>query len=172
MSESPLGRYAPEPDEGEELVEVRLLGVPPAVLAAGREHHDGLLREMRLLAVSQDRLPEAVARLTAQLGERFGTARPRPDAAVDEALERGTPTIDLVYRVPPSVVRGAQELERLFAEADALCAQGLLMTVERTPLQRRFAAWYLEQLVVQVQGGPATPWDGPLQPPPEEELTD
>lgn len=161
MSASPLGRYAPEPADGEQPVDVHLMGVPVHLLVAAREHHDGLLRELRLLAVGGTPAPPEVARLAAELGGRYGEVKPRPDAVVDQALADGVRVLDLHYRVPPSAVPGGEELERLMARADRLGAQGLLMTMERGPLLKRFAAWYLEQLAGQVRGGPPTPWDGP-----------
>jgi hypothetical protein len=168
---SPLGRYGPAgggPADTDRTVTVRLLGVPVRVLAASREHHDGLMREFRLLALSGtiDRkdVPVRLAQLTQELGVRFAPARTRPDGDVERALEQGLDTVDLVYSVSPAVVDGARQLQALMDEADALCRSGQLMTVPRTPAVRRFGEWYLDQFLRQVAGRNATRWDGPLDP--------
>jgi hypothetical protein len=144
-----------------------LLGVPVRVLAAAREHHDGLLRELRLLALSGPpagrRLPARLLELTQELGVRYAGARARPDAEVDRALQQGLDVVDLDYEVPPSVVEGARRLSALMDEADEFCRSAQLMTLPRTPTVRRFADWYLEQFVDQVAGRPACRWDGPLE---------
>ncbi len=172
---SPLGRYAGAEDgtgaagaawAPEATVRVDLLGVPVRVLAAAREHHDGLLRELRLLALSGSLAgrdaPVRLVELTQELGMRYAAARPRPDAEVDRALQQGLDTVDLVYRVPPSVVDGARLLAALMDEADEFCRSAQLMTLPRAPVVLRFSAWYLDQFADQVAGRPAVRWDGPL----------
>lgn len=144
-----------------------LLGVPVRLLAAGREHHDNLMREFRLPALSggldADAAPAALE-LTQTLGVPYAGARARPDELIDGALDRGEDTVDLRYDVPPSVAEAARMLEGLLREADRFCEQEQMMTTARTPLQRTFAAWYLGEFCVQCTGGPAARWDGPLDP--------
>lgn len=169
---SPLGRFGAPPGggdgAGEPLVTVRLLGLPLRVLAASRERHDDLMREFRLLALSGG-LPEASApsrltELTGILGRRFGSATARPSAEIDAALERGDLTVDLTYQVPAQAADAAVALEQLMAEADEFCATEQLMTLERSPVLKDFAGWYLGQFVGQIQGRPAARWTGPVQP--------
>jgi hypothetical protein len=50
---SPLGRYQPDGDGGG-TVHVVLRNLPVRVALASREHHDDLMREFRLLALSGD----------------------------------------------------------------------------------------------------------------------
>lgn len=161
---SPLGRYAPE-DDGGDLKQVRLLGLPLRLLLAAREHHDGLIREFRLLALTEDKprapVPARLVELTEMLGRRYASARQRPDQEIDEALDRGEETIDLDYEVPAAAAQGAAGLEALMAEADTFCADEQLMTLERPPMLQHFAHWYLQQFVAQIAGEPPTPWDGP-----------
>ena len=165
MSGSPLGRYA-LPGDGGDLVEVRLLGTPLELLVRAREHHDDLMREFRVLALAGragDReAPVRLIELTEILGRRYGVAGSRRDQEVDEALSRGEATMDLVYEVPPAVSEAALAMDALMTEADAFCADAQLLTLERDPLLKRFAAWYLDQFVVQCAGGPAVAWAGPL----------
>ena len=162
---SPLGRYAPDGDH-RDVRQVRLLGLPLRVLLAGREHHDGVMREFRLLALAGAQpgkdVPVRLVELTEILGQRYGPARERPDKEIDEALDRGEDTLDLVYEVPPDIAEGAARLEELMAEADAFCAAEKMMSRERPPTIQRFAQWYLAQFVTQIAGGEPTRWDGPL----------
>lgn len=162
---SPLGRYVPDDDPGDDLVEVRLLNAPLELLVEGREHHDGLMREFRLLALSgrvaAPDAPVRLAELTEVLGRQYGAARQRRDEEVDTALEQGAAVLDLVYVVPKSVVAAVTTLDALLQEADEFCASEQLMTLERPPLLKAFSDWYLEQFVLQCAGGEPTPWDGP-----------
>lgn len=162
---SPLGRYAAAAGAGD-TVRVQLLGVPVRLLAASREHHDGLLRECRLLAMSGPRpgMPPALAELVDELGVRFGAARSRPDEDFDRAVRTGLETVDLTYTVPASVVDGARRLEDLMRRADELCRSRQLITLPRTAAMEQFAHWYVSQFTDQVAGRPATPWTGPLDP--------
>lgn len=165
---SPLGRYADPGDGAAGLVAVELLGVPVRVLAAAREHHDGLLREFRLLAMSGGlsgpAVPVRLVALTEALGVRYAAASSRPDRDVDRAVEQGLDTVDLVYRVPPGVADGARELEALIAEADEFCRAARLMTPARGAVIASFGRWYVAQFVDQVAGHRPARWDGPLDP--------
>lgn len=167
MSASPLGRYAADA-AASELVAVHLLGVPVRLMAAGREHHDSLMREFRLLAMSggvhAGTAAAALVELTQTLGVRYAGARARPDELIDGALDRGEDTVDLHYEVPPSVAEAARLLEGLLREADRFCEQEQLITMARTPLMREFADWYLDQFSGQCAGGPPARWGGPVDP--------
>lgn len=163
---SPLGRYAPSgPPDPAALVTVHLLGVPLRLLLAGREHHDNLMREFRLLALTGARKgPMKLVELTQELGVRYGSAANRRDDDVDAALERGDVTVDLTYQVPPEAAPPLLELDRLMAQADEFCRSEQLLTVARSPQVAAFSAWYLTQFVDQLQGRPAVRYDGPLEP--------
>lgn len=162
---SPLGRYAPE-DDGSDLRQVRLIGLPLRLLVAAREHHDGLMREFRLMALAEDQprtpVPTRLVELTEILGRRYASARQRPDQKIDEALDRGEEVIDLDYEVPAAAAQGAAGLEALMSEADTFCAGQQLMSLARPPVLQQFAHWYLEQFAAQIAGEPPTRWDGPL----------
>lgn len=165
MTASPFGRYD-DSGPGEQLHAVHLLNLPVRVLVDERERHDSMLREFALLALDTGArpLPPGLAELAQNLGVRYGRARSRPDALVDDAVERGAATIDVTYDVPASVVDTVARLERLMADADELCRSEQLLTLPRNALQVRFAAWYCEQFRRQVAGRPPQPWDGPLDP--------
>jgi hypothetical protein len=151
------------------MVTVRLLNVPVRLLLAGREHHDSLMREFRLLALSQADgayVPARLAELTQVLGVRYAAARDRPDADVDAALERGDDTVDLSYELPadPALTAGLVELDRLMTAADEFCRDRQLLAPERSPAMVEFARWYLDEFISQLAGGAPSRWDGPLHP--------
>ncbi len=164
---SPLGRYAPAtPPEIGGLVAVHLLRTPLELLVAGREHHDGLMREFRLLALAghaaDHEVPVRLLELTDILGRQYAAASERRDAEIDAALARGLRELDLVLVVPPAAAGAARSLAGLMDEADVYCASADLLTLERPALLRRLGTWYLDEFVVQCEGGAPTPWSGPL----------
>ena len=149
-----------------DIVAVHLLATPLELLVSAREHHDGLMREFRLLALagpsSARAVPVRLIELTDVLGRQYGAATARSDAEVDQALAAGVRTMDLLFEVPRDAAVAAQRLAELLDEADAFCADEQLMTLGRPALLTRFGSWYLDQFVTQCSGGAATPWDGPL----------
>jgi hypothetical protein len=161
-----IGRYAPA-DPGSARRPVELRGLPVHVLLAAREHHDALLRELRLLALQRREgraLPEELGPLVDELGERWASPAPRADEAFDRAVADGVLVLDTVEQVPLSAAEALLRLEELLALADRLAARDLLMTVPRPPVLREFGRWYVREFTRQLLGGVPEPWDGPLQP--------
>jgi hypothetical protein len=164
--ESPLGRY--DPDLGDGLHEIRLLNVPLRILAAGREHHDDVMREFSMLALAEQpasaHVPARMLELVDVLGRRYAAAAARPDAEVDAALARGDATIDLVYHVPDHLATAAAALGALMDEADQFCRDRQLLALARPPVVIEFTTWYLDEFRRQIAGEPPRAWDGPLTP--------
>jgi hypothetical protein len=145
---------------------ITLQRLPLRLLLAGQEHHDGLLRELRLLALSEeepgDQPPDPRLRgLVDALGRQYAAARARRDEEIEAAVARGETTIDQVFSVPPTAGTAMQGLAALLADADRLCEDNVLMTPPRPPLLRRFADWYTGEVLGQSAGRPPRPWDGP-----------
>ena len=161
----PLGRY--DPDSDEELREVRLLRLPLRLLAEGREQHDELMREFAVLALDETEatahVPARMLELVDVLGRRYGARTARPDAEIDDAIESGRDTIDVVYHVPSHVAEAAEVLEHLMSEADEFCRDRQMLALARSPLQVEFARWYLDEFKRQIAGEEPRPWPGPLQ---------
>jgi hypothetical protein len=164
---SPLGRY--DNSSGDDTMhEVRLLNLPVRLLASGRQHHDELMHEFAMLAVSvedRDAVPVRMLELIDTLGTRYGRAADRPDSLVDAAIARGEDSLDLTYQVPSHVVDAADALERMMDEADEFCRNEQMLTLSRSDVQRRFAKWYLDEFRRQVAGEEPRPWDGPRDEP-------
>lgn len=164
---SPFGRYDDSTGD-DSMHEVRLLNMPVRLLASGRQHHDELMHEFAVLAVSledRDAVPVRMLEMIDMLGTRYGRAADRPDTLVDEAIARGDDIIDLTYQVPTHVVDAADALERMMDEADEFCRNEQMLTLGRSDVQKRFAKWYLEEFRRQVAGEEARPWDGPYDEP-------
>jgi hypothetical protein len=162
---SPLGRYDEPTAAAEPLHEVRLIGLPLRVYAAARQHHDDLVQELSVLAVSLEEAgteaPPRLSELVEVLGRRYGRPSSRPDAVVDEALARGDSTIDVTHQVPAHVIQAAARLEGLMAEADQLSRSGQLLTMPRSDSLVRFSHWYLDEFRRQINGQQPQPWTGP-----------
>jgi hypothetical protein len=162
---SPLGRYGPEGTDG--LFEVRLVNVPVRVLAAGREHHDGVMREFSMLALAEastTHVPARLLELVEVLGRRYAATAQRPDAEVDAALARGEASITLVYHVPDHTAEAAQTLASLMDEADEFCREQQLLSLARPKPVVEFTRWYLDEFRRQIAGEQPRPWSGPMEP--------
>lgn len=144
---------------GTDLVDVRLLGVPPDQLAAFRRHHLELRRELRLLALAHaSEYPQAerLSALFADFEVDFGPAVSGPEVLA--ALDAGEAYADLALRVPRSAPASVESMLRLLDLADEFCRGARLLTLARTPEQAAFARWFLGQMGEQAAGAPPTPW--------------
>ena len=143
------------------LVDVRLLGVPLALLDRSREHLDSLERELRLLDLTaSDESPE-VGRLL----DFFADGRRAPlvpgraeDDQVDAARRRGDPIVDLVVQVGPSMADACREVGALLDEADRFCRRGDLLNLATPADCVALRRWYLGELLAQLEGAPPSPW--------------
>ncbi len=143
------------------LFEVHLVGVPVAIHAEAQEHQDNLRREFAFIAESSDpeSTPPRLLRLTQRLRDRFEEFSEGPARRMEEALERGEESIDLVYRVPAEVGPAAAELARLLAEADAYCLTGNgLLTLAAPGRVVAYREWFLGELIRQTDGEEPIPW--------------
>lgn len=157
---SPLGRSA---DEAEDTpVTVRLLQLPLKLWQRATEHHDELMREMALLALSDTKpeLPDRLLELVEVLGLQYGASVASPDAERDAAMARGLDRVDIIYQVPRSAAAAAQRVQALLDEAEKYC-RTYLLTLAQPQAQTDFGLWYIDQFVQQCAGHPPTPWPGP-----------
>jgi hypothetical protein len=167
-AKSILGRNAPE--EHGEHVEVRLLNFPLQVFAKAREHHDELLREFALLALSppKDRpghhVPQQFLDLINTLGVRYGGIGASTEAVRDLAVSRGETAMDLTYEVPRSVGPAMQDLRSLLEQADEFCRAGQMLTMALAPLEREFLWWFIDEFANQAKDLPPTRWAGAMVP--------
>lgn len=147
-----------------DLVTVRILGIPVALLRASQEHFDELSREFLHLANAdesvRDEVPGRLLALSDDLRARFSSFTEANDALVDAAAQRGDERLDLTYEVPAEAGPYAQQLGDLLDEADRYCAEGeYLLTLTTPPDQLAYRRWYLEQFTTQAAGAPPVSFD-------------
>jgi anti-anti-sigma factor len=149
----------------EELIEVRLLGLPIDVQRRTNAHYDALFREFELIRQSDraaETLPVRLLNLIDELTARFQQFGEQPRAVLEEARERGGTAVDLMYEVPPQIVDACQQLMASLDEADEYCAAGEhLVTLQSPPIVRTYRIWFLQEFVEQASGRPPSPWHGP-----------
>ncbi|NYD23977.1 ATP-binding protein [Kineococcus aurantiacus] len=156
----------PEPDASPR--RVQLVGIPPTLWLAAREHHDALLRELTLYLATH---AEPVVDLAAVEGARqsFSNAvlaaaeqarRTAPDPVRLSGLPVALEAVDLDLQLPPWTGPAAAALQDALDAAEELARQGLLLAL---PGQAEVVAvrdWVCEQVQSQLQGAPARAWQG------------
>ena len=111
-----------------------LLGLPLRLLIASQEHHDTLVRELRLMALAPSRgsvlthatrasADTGLVALVEELGVRHAAARARRDSEIQESLDAGLLQIDQVFAVPVAAAEEMRRLVGLLAAADLYCDQ-------------------------------------------------
>lgn len=155
---------------GTELARVLLVALPLRVYFAAREHNDALLREFRFLTTGQrpGTVPRRLLDLAAETRRHFADQGTAVRAQVEAAVARGEPTVDLALQVPRLSWDVLTNLSRLLDEADEFCSSGDLLSLSSPPIVRTFRAWYVRQVLDQLEGAGASPWSEP-EPEPEPE---
>jgi hypothetical protein len=142
--------------------EVRLLGMPVALFRKTREQHDDLLREFAVMALGHGELdlsqPEDLRRLIQQLGGPFMRAVARSNDEVDAAALAGKRHLDLSYRWSASLLSVVEYLESLMLRADGFCAQGLMLTMPRSPQVLTLSRWWVGEFRRQDAGEAPLSW--------------
>lgn len=148
----------------DDLVQVRIVGLPIALLRATQEHFDELSREFLHLAHAdeavRDEVPGRLLALSDELRTRFSAFTVGNAELLDLAADRGDERIDLTYEVPKEVGVYARQLGDLLDEADRYCAAGeYLLTLTTPPDQLAYRQWYLDQFSSQTDGGAPMAYD-------------
>ncbi|MBC2931689.1 ATP-binding protein [Nocardioides sp. zg-1228] len=144
----------------EDAVDIRLLGVDlPLYTALTRQYHE-LRRELRLLSLShQSDYP-----LAGDLTSMFANfERQFPETYVEQvraAEARGLRRVDLAFPMVRESGPIFVTMTEMFDVADAFCRAERLLSIARTPRQRALHNWLLGELVHQLDGASAQPWDG------------
>lgn len=145
------------------LVDIRILELPMDIFKEASEHNDELMREFALIEErdpSETRqVPRRLLALMAELRDRFSAFTGEQERELEDALDRGEKSVDVVYRVPAAVKTGVIELGALLDEADDFCRQGeQLLTLATPPRALAFRRWLFEEFVRQADGEPPRPW--------------
>ena len=144
---------------------VVLLGLPPTLWLAARQHHDAVLRELALHAQEHPR--------DAPTAERFAMAdraRGIVSAAVVAALQQrerspgvaAPPPIDLVVELPAGAAPSYVALQEVLDHAERLAAAGALLARPGLPEVVAVRDWVCDQVVAQDAGAVPTAWHDPV----------
>jgi hypothetical protein len=148
--------------DGDELVAVRVLGLPLDVLRRARQHQDSLEREFRLITLAQpeDRthVTARLLRLVEELTDQFAATGREWRDQIEAAQARGGRSIDLVAWVPPPAAAASRHLAALLDEADDFCRRGDLLNLATPQESVDLRHWYLGEFVAQIGGAAPTPW--------------
>jgi hypothetical protein len=149
-------------DVGEELAEVRILGMPLDIYRTSSAHHDELFREFALVLArppsAGHEVPAQLLAVIERLNGRFSSFTASPEAELQAALERGDQAVDLIYHVPAAAGEAVAELADLLTRADEYCQHGDLLTVAPSKEAVRFRDWFLREFIEQINGAPPVPW--------------
>lgn len=148
-------------DRPEELMSVRLVGMPAQVFGGFRIWYSEIRRELRLLAFAHGaEYPVAaeLAQLTLQVEQERRMSHGID--ALDTAIEAGLDRVDLEYLVPPAAAGTMARLADLLDEVDVFCREHRLLTMAATPQQVQLRRWYTGEFSRQAAGLEPRPWDG------------
>ncbi len=148
-------------DQSEELVSVRLVGMPARVFGGFRVWYSEIRRELRLLAFAHGgEYPVAteLAELTLQVEQerRMAHGIEKLDAAIEAGLDR----VDLEYFVPASAAVTMARLADLLDQVDEFCREHRLLTMAAAPQQVQLRRWYTGEFSRQATGLEPLPWAG------------
>jgi stage II sporulation protein AA (anti-sigma F factor antagonist) len=150
----------------DELVPVRILGLPVPLYRKAAEHQDALRRELSLLRYSDTEPPAQLFALSDELHERFSGFGERPQQAIQDALDANLDTVDLDYDIPADAADASRRLGQILDEVDAFCAAGEhLVTLTTPPDALAFRRWFLGEFIDQISGAAPVAWhDRPSAP--------
>jgi hypothetical protein len=157
-----LPKPEPRPRSGEGLMEIELHGVPLRNFFGFQMHYRELRREVRLLALAhEDKYPLArslsdlFGSLDRQLSEGIGAYQ------IDAALRTRKNTTDLRVAIASDGASTVGRFLDLLDLADEFCREQRLLSLARSPEQRRFQRWFLGEFVRQQDGHAPLAWHDP-----------
>lgn len=166
-SEAEAEPVTPPPTTAEpgrdDLVPMSLLGVPVTALLRASAAYEELFREFRLVverepAQRSDAIQVRLLALVDELGTRFAGFTAGAELDWQAAVRRGTPVVDLHYRLPREVGPVCARYDDLLDEADAFCKAAALLTLAAPPDVVALRKWVLGEFAWQSRGAPPTPW--------------
>jgi hypothetical protein len=153
-----------EPVPAEDMLEVRLLGMPVELFSHLRRHFNELGRELRLLALSEpDRYPLAVEFSDLFLQVEYERRQVAGLDVLDRAMDEGGGTVDLTYLTPPTAPATMARLRQVLDQVHTQLSGRVLLSV---PPPRELIAlqdWYLGEFARQGAGEQPVRWTGPLR---------
>lgn len=142
-----------------DLIVVSIRRLPLGVWNRGRRWFEELLREFAVIASdTDDTIPRDLLAFLETTRERFGQFSEGTNEALETAHAAGEAEIDLELNLPQEAAPAAAELSDLIERARQFCRRGELLTLEPEPDVVEFMQWYLDEVIVQIEGNPPTPW--------------
>lgn len=152
------------PVAAEEMLEVRLLGMPVELFSHLRRHFNELGRELRLLALSEpDRYPLAVEFSELFLQVEYERRQVAGLDVLDQAINDGGGSVDLTYLTPPTAPATMGRLRDVIGRVYAQLSGRVLLSVPPPADLRALEDWYLTEFMKQGAGEQPTRWTGPLR---------
>lgn len=142
-----------------DLMDFRFPNLPVTSYLEFQRHFRELRREVRLLALAH----ESTYPLAPQLAGVFDTlGRPllggHGSPEVEQAIAQGRTQADATIVMSRSTALGVRNLLELLDLTDAFCREERMLTLARTPEQRRFQEWFLGEFAEQARGHAPTRW--------------
>jgi hypothetical protein len=140
-------------------VRIQILDVPLALFVGFQQHFRELRREVRLLALAHESdyplaksLSDLFGSLDRQLRDGIGVEQ------IEAALAQGSESTDLVVHMPRATATTLVRFVELLDLADEFCRAERLLSLARSPEQRKFQAWFLTEFVRQANGNSPLSW--------------
>lgn len=166
-----VAQVAPVPTDG--AGRVLLLGLPPTLWLAARQHHDAVLRELGLFAQehpdrapSPERLAQAdrargiVSAAVVAAVERRAAGAARTPTTHPVPLAGAEPPLDLAVELPADAPATYAALQDVLDAAERLAAAGALLARPGLPEIVAVRDWVCEQILAQPAGVEPSPWRG------------
>ncbi len=159
-----LPEAEPRPRSGKGLMEIELRSVPLRSFFAFQMHYRELRREVRLLALANESdypiaktLSDLFGAMDRELSEGIGAYQ------IDAAIRSHRNTTDLRVAIAADGAATVGRFLELLDLADTFCREERLLSLARSPEQRRFQRWFLGEFVRQQAGEEPLAWhDSPV----------
>ena len=142
----------------EELVDVRLVGVPVALHRQTVQHIDELRREFTYISAVSGSVPVRLLELAHRISTEFGGFSEGPRAAIEAAVAAGRESTDLTYRLPPAAGAAATEANAMLDEAEEYCRREAMLAVAAPPEAVAYRRWFFGQIAAQTAGASPCAW--------------
>jgi hypothetical protein len=149
----------------DDMVSIRIIGVPVAIASRARRHYEAIQREFALIHFSGDETRAAVPERLLDVADRARDTLTAADVITGDqvlaAIDRGAATVDIELRISRSAALSMADLLDLLEEADDFCREGDLITLAVPEECRELRRWFFGEIVDQANGAAPTPWNGP-----------
>lgn len=148
------------------MVAVHLLQLPVPLAERARQHFEGLMREFALIAAGHQEgedvhhTPVRLTELVDALVVQFDGINTEADQRLEDAIDARQLTIeDHVLMLPREAGPASQALGDMLDEADDYCRQGEHLLTLASPADCvAYRAWYLGEVIRQLEGGAPIAW--------------